>query len=74
MHEHTLELPDVRSAEVVMMKGSLDLDVILPKRPGMRAVLLDRRGARRKSPYPDAIVENLTEAMEVIYSWMWAER
>jgi len=74
MYEHTLEFLDVRPAEAVMVGDDLDLDVILPKKLGMRAILLDRSGAHKESPYPDAIVRNLVEAMEIMRSWIKAER
>jgi len=74
MYERTLELLDARPAEAVMVGDDLNLDVILPKKLGMRAILLDRSGAHGESSYPDAVVRNLIEAMEVMRSWMKAER
>ena len=49
MYERTLKLLNVRPAEAVMVGDNLDLDVILPKKLGMRAILLDRSGVRRKA-------------------------
>jgi len=49
MYECTLKLLNVRPAEAVMVGDNLDLDVILPKKLGMRAILLDRSGVRRKA-------------------------
>ena len=64
----TLEALSVKASEAVMIGDELELDILLPKKLGMKAILLDR--ARQ---YPsedckeaDAIVNNLREAMETV--------
>jgi len=63
----TLEALGVKAREAVMIGDDVGLDVLLPKRLGMRTILLDRNGQLSTSSLEaDAVVGSLSEALEKI--------
>jgi putative hydrolase of the HAD superfamily len=66
----TVEKLNVKPRQAVMIGDDVRLDVELPKKLGMKAILLDRRGTfiSEGTFKPDFIVGNLTQAAEKIIS------
>jgi len=66
----TVEKLNVKPRQAVMIGDDVRLDVELPKKLGMKAILLDRRGTSISEGTfkPDFIVGNLTQAAEKIIS------
>lgn len=64
----TLEKLKVKSHQAVMVGNDIKLDVELPKKLGMKAILLDRekKYASKNISKPDFITNNLTQAIETI--------
>ncbi len=64
----TLEKLGVKPHQAVMVGDDLKLDVELPKKLGMKAILLDREGRYewRDASKPDFIVNDLVQAVEYI--------
>lgn len=60
-----LEILGIEPQEAVMIGDDLQLDFLLPKRLGLNAILIDRKG-KNKGQTVDAFVYNLNEAMETI--------
>ena len=65
MYRKVLEALGVKPQEAVMIGDELELDILLPKRLGINAILLDREGKNKGQPV-DASVYDLNEAMETI--------
>jgi HAD superfamily hydrolase (TIGR01549 family) len=66
MYRKVLEILNVLPEEAVMIGDDEPIDVLLPKRLGMKAILLDRERKNLKCPQADAIVNNLNEAVETV--------
>jgi len=66
MYKKTLETLKVTPSEAVMIGDDLEIDVMLPKRLGIHAMLLDREGKIGYNPPADAVVRDLNEAVEII--------
>jgi putative hydrolase of the HAD superfamily len=66
MYRKILEALNVRPEEAVMIGDDVQTDVLLPKRLGMKAILLDREKKNVQCPLADAIVNDLNEAMEIV--------
>jgi FMN phosphatase YigB (HAD superfamily) len=49
-----------------MIGDDVPTDILLPKRLGINAILLDREGKSEECPQADAVVNNLNEAVEII--------
>jgi HAD superfamily hydrolase (TIGR01549 family) len=65
----TLEALNVDASEAVMIGDDMNLDIRLPKRLGMKAILLDRtRQPSSQQPWgeADSIVKNLNEAIDAL--------
>ena len=65
----TLEALNVDASEAVMVGDDMDLDIRLPKRLGMKAILLDRAGqsfSQQSGSEADSIVRNLNEAIDAL--------
>lgn len=65
----TLEALNVDASEAVMVGDDMDLDIRLPKRLGMKAILLDRAGqssSQQSGLEADSVVRNLNEAMDAL--------
>jgi len=66
MYKKVLEILNVKPEEAVMIGDDIPVDILLPKRLGMNAMLLNREGINLECPRADAIVNNLNEAVETI--------
>jgi len=66
MYKKTLETLKVAPHEAVMIGDDLEIDVMLPKKLGIHAILLDREGKIQHNASADAVVKNLNEAIEII--------
>jgi len=66
MYKKTLEALKVAPSEAVMIGDDLEIDVMLPKKLGIHAILLDREGKTQGSTPADAIAKDLNEAIEKI--------
>jgi putative hydrolase of the HAD superfamily len=70
MYKKVLEILGVKPQEAVMIGDDMQLDVFLPKRLGISAILLDReRKITSDGRLVDASVYDLNEAMETIIRW-----
>ena len=67
MYLKVLEILNVEPCEAVMIGDEMLLDVLLPKRLGINAILLDRKGIN-KAGAVDAFVYNLNATMDFILS------
>jgi len=65
MYLKVLDILKVKPSEAVMIGDEIPLDIILPKRLGINAILLDRE-RKNKGQSVDASVYNLSQAMEII--------
>lgn len=65
MYRKILEILEVKPQEAIMIGDDIELDILLPKRLGMRAVLLDRERHQNRQSV-DAFVYDLNEAIEYI--------
>ena len=66
MYRKTLETLKVAPSEAVMIGDDLEIDVVLPKKLGIHAILLDREGKIQHNPSADAVAKDLKEAVEKI--------
>jgi putative hydrolase of the HAD superfamily len=66
MYRKVLEVLNVKPEEAVMIGDDVPTDILLPKRLGINAILLDREGKGKECPQADAVVNNLNEAVETI--------
>lgn len=65
MYLKAIEMLRVKPQEAIMIGDDFQLDYVMPKRLGMKAILLDREG-KSKDKTVDAIVRNLNEAIGII--------
>jgi HAD superfamily hydrolase (TIGR01549 family) len=65
--ERALNALSVRASRTVFIGDMLDLDIIGPKKVGMKTILIERR-ARQNHPEakPDKIVKSLTELLSIL--------
>jgi FMN phosphatase YigB (HAD superfamily) len=66
MYKKTLEALTVAPSEAVMIGDDLEIDVILPKKLGIHAILLDKEGKIQYNASADAVVRDLIEAVETV--------
>ncbi len=66
MYRKVLEILNVKPEEAVMVGDNAPIDILLPKRLGINAILLDREGKNVEHQHADAVVSNLNEAVETI--------
>lgn len=66
MYKKVLEVLNVKPEEAVMIGDDALTDILLPKRLGIKAVLLDREGKSEERLSADAVVNDLNEAVEII--------
>jgi HAD superfamily hydrolase (TIGR01549 family) len=66
MYRKVLEILNVKPEEAVMIGDNVQTDVLLPKKLGIRAILLDREKENVQCPQADAIVHDLDEAVETV--------
>lgn len=68
MYEKTLEILKVKPEETVVIGDNIEVDILLPKRLGMHAILLDRKRQHLKCQAADAIANTLPHALELVLS------
>ena len=66
MYRKVLEILKVKPEESIMIGDNPPIDVILPKRLGIKAILLNRERSSVECSQADAVVNNLNEAVEII--------
>jgi len=66
MYRKVLEILNVKPEEAVMVGDDVPVDILLPKKLGINAMLLKRERKNAECQYADAIVNNLNEAVETI--------
>jgi putative hydrolase of the HAD superfamily len=66
MYRKVLEVLNVKPEEAVMIGDDIPVDILLPKRLGIKAMLLDREGKSEDCPQADAVVNDLNEAVKII--------
>jgi putative hydrolase of the HAD superfamily len=66
MYRRVLEILAVKPEEAVMIGDNVPIDIELPKRLGINAILLDREKRNVKCPQADAVVNDLNEAVETV--------
>lgn len=66
MYKKVLEVLSVKPEEAVMIGDDVPTDILLPKRLGINAILLDREGKSEEYLQADAVASNLNEAVEII--------
>lgn len=66
MYRKVLEILNVKPEEAVMIGDDVKVDVLLPKRLGIHAILLDREKESKKCPQADYIVNDLNQAVDTI--------
>jgi putative hydrolase of the HAD superfamily len=66
MYRKVLDVLDVKAGEALMVGDSIYLDIILPKKLGIKAVLLNRSGRKVECSEADAIIESLDQVLEIV--------
>ena len=66
MYRKVLEILNVRPEEAVMIGDDVPIDIILPKKLGINAILLNREGKNVECPQADAVINDLNKAVETI--------
>ena len=66
MYRKVLEILNARPEEAVMIGDDVPIDIILPKKLGINAILLSREGKNVECPQADAVINNLNKAVETI--------
>jgi putative hydrolase of the HAD superfamily len=66
MYRKVLEILKVQPEEAIMIGDDPPIDVILPKRLGIRSILLNRERSHVECPQAEAVVNDLNEAVEII--------
>ena len=69
MYRKVLEILNARPEEAVMIGDDVPIDIILPKKLGINAILLAREKKNVKCEQADAIVNDLETAINVIREW-----
>ncbi len=65
MYLRVLEILHCKASEAIMIGDEMSLDFLLPKRLGINALLLDRKGENKELPF-DTVVSNLNEAIDFV--------
>ena len=66
MYRKILEILRVKPEEAVMIGDNIPIDIILPKKLGMKTILLNRSKNKIECKQADVIVNNLKQAIEAI--------
>lgn len=66
MYKKVLEILNVKPDEAVMIGDDVKVDILLPKRLGIHAILLDREKENKTCPQADYIVNDLNQAVDTI--------
>lgn len=69
MYRRVLEILGVSPMEAIVIGDDLSIDVLLPKRLGINAILLDRERKNVECKDADAVANSLSEAMEITLRW-----
>jgi putative hydrolase of the HAD superfamily len=67
MYRRTLKILGVKPEEAVMIGDSVFIDVVLPKKIGMKAILLNRTNEDIKCEHADAVVNDLNQAVAKVF-------
>jgi putative hydrolase of the HAD superfamily len=71
MYKKVLEILNLKPEEAVMIGDDMRLDIMLPKKLGIKTILLDREAKiHAKSEPADALVNNLNGAVKTIITWL----
>jgi FMN phosphatase YigB (HAD superfamily) len=66
MYRKVLEILNTRPEEAVMIGDDVPIDIILPKKLGINAILLNREGKNVEYPEADAVINDLNKAVKTI--------
>jgi putative hydrolase of the HAD superfamily len=66
MYRKVLEILNVRPEEAVMIGDDVPIDIVLPKKLGINAVLLNRERKNVERSPADAVIHSLDEAVETV--------
>ena len=66
MYRKILEILRVKPEEAVMIGDNIPIDIILPKKLGIKTILLNRSKKKIKCKEADAVVDDLKQAIEAI--------
>jgi len=66
MYREILETLYVELEETVMIGDNIPIDIILPKKLGIKTILLNRSKKKIECKQADAIVDNLSQAVKVM--------
>ena len=66
MYRKVLEILNVKPEEAIMIGDDPPVDVVLPKRLGIKSILLNREKNNIECPQAEAVVNDLNEAVEII--------
>lgn len=66
MYKRILKRLKVSPPETMVIGDNIELDVLIPKKLGIKTILLNRNGKSRRSLEPDISVSNLKEAIKWI--------
>jgi len=66
MYRKVLEILDVKPKEAVMIGDDVPVDIILPKKLGINAILLDRERKNLECQDADGIINSLKDAVETV--------
>jgi len=69
MYRKVLETLNVRPEEAVMIGDNPPIDILLPKKLGINAILLDRKNTHAECQHADAIVNDLNKAVQTIIKY-----
>jgi len=61
-----LEILNVKPQEAVMIGDNIPIDIILPKKLELKAILLDREEKNKECLEADAVVNGLNKTLETI--------
>lgn len=68
IYRKTLDLLSVSPDEAIMIGDDLKLDVILAKKVGLHAILLDRHKTIQNSEIADIVIQSLNDAIAIVKS------
>jgi FMN phosphatase YigB (HAD superfamily) len=66
MYIKVLEILKIKPDEAVMIGDNIQIDILLPKRLGIHAILLDRKEQNLKCQEADAVANSLHEALKIV--------
>jgi putative hydrolase of the HAD superfamily len=66
MYRKVLEILNVKPEEAVMIGDDMPTDIILPKKLGIDAIFLNRKGEDVDCSFADAVINDLNKAVETI--------